>query len=444
MPAAPAVLNRIGSLAFYAVAYGATAALQKGLGFIIFLWLARSLPVGEYAKFGLMLALQTGVAALAIAGIIESVIGALRGRNTLAERVKVYAAANTTCALLSGGAMAIAALCYPALHQFGVHWPMLVVVMLGGVLSSFFVLQAALARLEEMHAASLALSSAGVLAGFVCGAIGFIVSHSVAAFFIGFTAGLVVALLLFVVSDTGVYRFTFDLAETRSIMSALGSFILVAVVVWLSGYGSTYLVKFLFTSADVAKFTFAYTLSSILLLVANSLNQVWNPRFLRLVHTVPIADVERSTKHFTILLGFAIGLVGAGTLAVLPTVLQRVGGNLIAYRGMSFEMLLLFAAYAVSIPWWHVQNYYYAHSRGRELMLVCLVTTIVGLGLWLGLMQLFGVSGIYFGFLVQTALRAAGAVWVARKNWAVRVAWEGTTVAAALLAAGAVIGRATS
>jgi O-antigen/teichoic acid export membrane protein len=106
---------------------------------------------------------------------------------------------------------------------------------------------------------------------------------------------------------------------------------------------------------------------------------------------------------------------------------------------MHWELFWLFAAYTVSIPWWHTQNYYYAHNKGRALMWVTISSTLAGLLLWLLAIRLFGVMGVYVGFAMQMCARTVGAVSWARRSWEVRVAWPGTLLGTLLLLIGAMI-----
>lgn len=430
--------SKVSPLALYAIAYGGSAALQKGIGFVIFLWLAHSLTVEEYATFGLLFALQTGLAAMAGAGIIESVVGLLKEHKKTPSRLRLFGAANAVFAILAAAATAIIASTCGALSSFAeASIPDLFYVTAGGLAMAFFTFQAHLTRLEEDHAASVALSFFPPMAGWVVGFAAFSVVQSVSAFFAGLAAGLVICLIAFRLARIGFYAFATHLNETLPILSRISPFILIVVLVWLSGYGNTYLVKSFFNEVDVARFTFAYTLSAIMQLVATSLNQVWSPRFFRIVHEVPVAEVERASGRFFTLQGLALGLVGGLVLAVVPLATKLVGSSLAAYQGLNTELFLLFAAYALSIPWYHVQNYYFAHGRGKELMNLTLVTSSLGMLSWVCVMWLLGVIGVYLGFMLLMATRMLGTVIWARREWAVDTHYEGPAVAMLLLAAGA-------
>jgi O-antigen/teichoic acid export membrane protein len=420
------------------MAYAGSAALQKGIGFALFLWLAHSLSVEAYALFGLLLALQAGLSGLAGAGIFEAVIGLLKECRTTASRVQLFHTANGVFAAQAIAAVGIVALIYSVLlRDTEASMADAVFIIAGGVVTAFFTFQAKLTRLEEDHSSSLALAFIPPLAGWVAAFAAFLLLRTVSSFFIGLAIGLLVCLVPFRHYGIGHYGYPRDIKATRPIVARLAPFVLIVILAWLSGYGSTYLIKSFFTATDVARFTFAYTLSSIMQLVASSLNQVWGPRFLRVVHELPVAEVERRNRRFFALEGIALGATGGLVLAVLSSVTQVVGASLSAYQDLTIELLLLFGAYAISIPWYHVQNYYLAYGKGIELMNVSLLTSIAGLLLWIGAIALLGVVGVYAGFVLLMFTRMFGAVVWARRTWAVRILWEGPVLALVLLGLGA-------
>lgn len=425
-------------LAHFAAAYALTAALQKGIGFVLFLWLAHSLAAPQYAAFGLLFALQAALAALAGAGIVESTIGALHDRPGTAERERVFRSANTAFALLALPSSAFVVVLYfigaPDVVKGG---GALTYVIVSGVLSAFFTLQAALVRLEERHSQSLALSFLAPLAGFVGGGVAFAGQRDVASFFAGTAVGLAVVLIAWRLQRSGLQRFSAEWPDIRPILATVLPFALIAVLGWIGGYGNTYLVKAFFSETDVARFTFAYTLSAVMQLVATSLNQVWSPRFFGMVQRLPLAELERKNRRFFTLQGFALGLIGGALLLLIPQLVELIGGNLLAYRGMSVELFFLFAAYAVSVPCWHAQNYFYAHSMGAQLMRVTVMGSIAGLVAWLLAIMVCGVVGVYVGFMLQMLARAVFTAVYARRQWGIRIAAEGAAIAVVLLAAGA-------
>ena len=354
---------------FFSVAYSASAAVQKGLGFLLFMWLANYLSVENYAKFGLLYALQAGVAGLAAAGIVEVVIGLLKSYESKESRIALFSGANTVFLGLSLMCVVLVALGSGLLMRLsGAALLVLFAAAIAGVLTAYFAMQSQLVRLEEKHGASLALNFFPPLVGLLGGAIGLMTVDGVAGFFVGYSIGLLASLVPFNLLKVGFYGFVRQAQQTLPITLRIAPYIPIAVLGWGSGYGNTYLVQSFFTPLDVARFTFAYSLSSIMQLVATSLNQVWSPRVFKLIHEAPFSEVEKRNRRFYTTQGLVLGVAGAAVLVAAPVVIQLVGGGLEAYRGLTRELLFLFLAYGFSTPWYHAQNYYFVHNKGKELM----------------------------------------------------------------------------
>jgi len=421
-------------MAWYAMAYAGSASLQKGFGFVLFLWLARALPVDQYAHFGLLFAMQTGLTAFASAGIVELTIAALKDHSAPGSRMKLYARADMlSYALAAAGAVA-ALLVY--LYRVQAHGSVaeFLAVVACGALTAFFANQAAFSRLDERHFRSLTIGFAAPLAGLLAAAVAFWVWRSVPAFFMGMAIGLAVAYGAFQFWDAGQRPAGDGWRPVIPLLVAALPYIVITMLVWLGGYGNTYFVDAFFTSGEVARFTFAYTLSSILQLVATSLNQVWSPRFFNSMATQTVAQLEERNVRFFRLQGLVLGVCGGFIVMMLPLVLDVAGGNLLAYRSVGSDLTWLFAGYAVAIPWWHAQNYFLVHGQGRRLMLIVLYSTLAGVAAWLVLMMLLGVMGIYVGFMAQMLIRSVCIWFVANRAWSLRFAWQGPALALAVLA----------
>ena len=70
-------------------------------------------------------------------------------------------------------------------------------------------------------------------------------------------------------------------------------------------------------------------------------------------------------------------------------------------------------------------------------MNMTMMTSLLGLALWLLCAQVFGVIGIYIGFMMTMIARMLGALYWARREWAVGILWEGPMIALILLIGGA-------
>lgn len=441
-PAGPSPSKTGRRLAGFAMAYGASAALQKGLGFVLFLWLAHSLSVQAYATFGLLFALQAGVATLAAAGVVEAVVGLLKDRPSKQERDGLFNSANAVFGIVALVTIAlVAAASGPLTRHAHATAADLAFVALAGALTAFYALQSQLTRLDEAHGASVSLGFFPPLAGLLGGFAGFLVGRDVSAFIAGMALGMLACLPPFVLARIGFYRFGRKPTDALPILERLAPFVLIAVLGWLSGYGNTYLVQSFFSATDVARFTFAYTLSSIMQLVATALNQVWSPRMFRLIHELPVEEVERRNRRFFFLQGAVLGAVGAIVLVLSPVAVRVGGGSLLAYRGLTDELFFLLAAYVLAIPWYHAQNFYYAHGKGRALMNATIATSAAGVLLWILAASVLGTLGAYVGFMLMFAVRSLATWFGARREWRIGIPWQGPAVGLAVMLPAAWLAR---
>lgn len=424
-------------LALFALVYAGSAALQKGIGFAAFLVLAHSLSVEEYARFGLLYALLAGVAGLTGAGVVESVIGQLRQQRAVGATSRLFSAANAVFALQAGACLAlIGCIAWGYPHLMESTPASLFVVAAGGLGTAFAVLQSQWARLDERHEVSTAFIFFPSLLGWIAGYLWFLPFGTPQAFFVGLLAGVAVGLLVFRAIGVGVYSFAFEREAVRPILRNLAPFMAVVLVGWISGYGNAFLVEAFFTRVEVARFTFLYTIAAVMQIVATSLNQVWIPRFLKIVDELPHGEVERRSRAFFLRQGAALGLAGAAVLIVLPLMTGIAGEQLSAYHDVNSRLFFLLASYAIAIPWYHAQNYFFAHATGSELLKVTVVSGVIGIAVWIPLMVLLGEIGVYVGFFVFTAIRTLSVALKARSLWQTGLRFEGVLVAIMLQLAG--------
>jgi O-antigen/teichoic acid export membrane protein len=429
------------SLLTYSLIYAGAAGLQKALGFFVYMWLAYTLTVQDYATFGLLLALQSGITTLAGAGITDSLVGLIKGDRWHKMKMAFFRAANGSFLYLSLVAVAIVVIIYSLpIWDVRLGIGVQVSVLIGGVLTAFFTLQAGLVRLDERHLASVAFLFMGPVTGLAFGFAAVYFSRNVEFFFGGFAIGLLLIYYISFVMRVGYFGFALKLSEVEPISRSIGPYILIALLAWLTGYGNTYIVKFLFSDGEVARFTFIYTLASIMHLVATSTNQVWGPRFLKLIAEADASATEKHNVRFYMAQGFILGSIGAIILLLVPTSLKIIGGNFLSYQDINTELFLLFFAYAVSIPWWHAQNYYIVNSFGGVLKNLILISTFLGILFSFALMYIFGVIGIYLGILLQALIRSLFVFLWARKKWQLLFAWQGSLVAVCLFLAGSLGG----
>ncbi|MES2208445.1 MAG: oligosaccharide flippase family protein [Pseudomonadota bacterium] len=427
------------SLIYYAGFYGGAAAFLRLIGFLIFMWLGKSLSVSDFGNFGLLYAFQQALATFTLAGIVEAFSGML-GEKRCYERHQQLLAAATIAFFLMATAGALFGfiwiLCFKSLDISLLTY---VSVIGGGILLALSSFQAQLVRFEEKHSWSLLFSFCPPLGGIIGGAAAFFVGKTLSAFFMGSLLGEVIPLFIFWMNRIGFWYKNASLREVFHILSKAAPFMVIAFLGWLSGYGNNYVIKFFFQSIEVAKFTFALSLCSVMLLVAGALNQVWCPRFYRIIHQLPFQQVEDKNKSFYKILSVLLGLLGGAVIIAFPSVIKFFGGNLLLYQSLNIGLSFLFSGYIFLTPWWHCQNFFLANGMGQNLLKITLLTSFIGVAFLLGFMKFFGPIGIYLGFLFQMILRALGIVFVARQNWAINISWQGVIIGIGMVFSGLLI-----
>lgn len=417
----------------FSLLYSGAASSLRLLGVIVSLWVATSLPQDSYADWGLLYSVQTGVISFSLVGIVESVVGLLNSYDKDSQRVQLYAAAVSVfrwTGLVTAFLVVIFYFLYLNPHSAGLV--ALLSVVISGLLLAYSGLQSQIVRLKEDHLSSLFFAFFVPLSGLIGSAVTFNIFGSVNSFFCGSAIGLAIILLLFRNQFANRHPFLPQNTIHLQLFSRLAPFIIVTFLGWLSGYGNNFLVQRFFGPVEVAKFTFALTVSSIPQLVSASLNQVWAPRFYKLTHCYPFDEVESRNIIFYNLQCILLGLLGAVSIIVFPHLLSAIGGNLLSYLSMRYEICLLFVAYILLAPWTHAYNYLLAYDKGRHVMNIVIATSAIGILLWLLLMLMLGPMGIYVGFLSQMFLRSAGIYIYSRRFWPLRVGWLGLIVGSTL------------
>jgi O-antigen/teichoic acid export membrane protein len=428
-------------LVVYSALYGGTAVLQKLLGFVVFLYLARLLSVEQYAQFGLLYALQQGLVTLASAGVVEATVGQLGEYTGASRRRRLFASANLVFLALVLGGCGAALVGRLAGQQLASTLTAYLSIVVCGAILALASFESQIVRLEENHRRSVLLSCIPALGSSIGGFLGCLLARSVPGFCVGAASGATCATLALRSVRGSIWRLVFDANTIRRIVIAAAPFALVALLGWLSGYGTNYLINMLLPGREVARFTFALSLCSLMLLASGALNQVWSPRFYQLIRDQPFETVEFKNRSFYRGLAAALGLCGGVATILYPRVVPMLGGNLRNYQHMTVELTLLFSAYVILVPWWHCQNHFLAHGMGRAMLKVTLITSLVGIAALLLLMRVLGPIGVYLGFLAHMLLRAGAIVWEARRHWPVQVSLSGIGVGLGMLLLGLVLAR---
>lgn len=398
----------------YSAFYGASAIAVKAISFAVILWLGKKLDVEAYAAFGMLYALQQGVATFATAGVVDSVIGFLKD-TAHNERPSLFSSAISSAlpaAFLTLVATAIYYL-WTSVAPGRIHLDpgYYAAAVASGLVIAYTRLLATLFRFNEDHKNSLILLNLPPLSLFLAGSLFVLFYGNGQSFFAGALLGAAAGLGAAFCVKIKVFVPLIVNRTTLKIASNSMPFVVVTLFGWLNGYGNNYIINELLPTEDVAAYTFLYTCSVSLLLVANPLNYVWVPYFHNLYGKASSADIEEKNYAFYSMLALLLGVAAGVILLAYPMVVGAVGGNLLSYLYMETELFFLLISVIVYCPCWHAKNYYYARSAGREVMRITLTSALIAIGLSVGLMLTVGSIGIYLGFfglnLLQTGMFAA-------------------------------------
>jgi O-antigen/teichoic acid export membrane protein len=422
------VVNRLFLVAWL---YASSATLLRALGFLLTMWIARVLPTEEYSRWGLLYAFQTGLASFGVVGLAEAAIGLLKQCGSTSERAQVFKATRKSLFVTCGISLFIAAVVGKWLIKPTPDVILLASVLASGALVAVASLESQLSRLDEDHSTSLTYVFAVPLAGLIGSSVAFALFSSPGSYFVGSAIGLALAIAFHyrphksqIIGDNPYIL--------QSVLRRVPPFIAIAFLGWMSGYGNNFVISSWFDSSQIARFTFAMSIGSLMQVAASSLNQAWAPRFFLIISNQSFDEVESRNRRFYRLQSFALGLISSVALFALPSLLSLAGGNLSQYSNMRTEYFFVLAGYIVLSPWWHASNYYLAHDMGRLLMGVTVVTGLAGICSWVVMMILFGPLGIYIGFFVQMVIRSLGILVASRPFWRLRPDFAATLFGLAL------------
>lgn len=418
--------------------YVGASVLIKAIGFVITVWVARVLSIEEFGYWGLMYAFQTGAAMFASVGIAEVTAGRFRSLHATEDRQFLFAGAQHAF-IVTGSVVLLAGLGLRALLPVFEQLDGLTACLLAGVLIGFGTLQAQLLRLDERHNDSVYFVFLVPLAAWLGGATGLGVFSNIAAFY--WVSVVTMSLLLSIswrrMLGVGVGVVPVD--STMSIARGIYPYAIVSIVGWLCGYGNNFIIIMLFDSYEVAKFTFLLAIGSVIQIASTSMSQVWTPRFIHMSNDRPSEEVEDAAYRFFLMQSIIMGTCIVIAVALVPWILELMGGNLGFYADARVEMFLVMVAYIVLIPWWHCYNHLIYHGQGKSIMAVTVGVSAVGIGLWILLMKLLGSIGIYLGFFAQLLIMSIGISIYTQRRFVVRVPWASALVGILIASGGYIL-----
>lgn len=407
------------------VIYAACNVVGRGIQCLVMMLLAGSCAVSEYSKIGMLLALQQLVVLICQGGIIEAVLGHYHskshaGGQDILRRQAFHQVDGRGVALLVVSLIVFIAfvITYPgqATSLTGFAF-----VAVSGFLLARLRLQSQFRQFSECHQLAAILQAIPPALAYV---IGFIVAQNAhqpsTMFLIGSTVALIpwVAFQYWKMPIVSV-SLPVDEALGHSVRRRSLSFWAIHGLGWLSGVGTTIIINLLLRDQDVADYTLSLTVMSAVVLMLDSISQVWSPQILRLLHDDDPRLAQNMNDTVTDIQMVVVGLTTTALIIAIP-LLTGVFTSLAAYRHLGSYISIMGAGYIFLGGYYRCHPYFVHHHRGSSFLRIILTTSVVGTAVWAVAMSIFGGLGVYVGFCIAMAIRGICVQTYARRMWGVR------------------------
>ena len=414
-------------LLYLSTIYAGLSALVKGISFIAIILIAKYFSTEQYAIFALLFSIHQGVASFSIAGINESVIGFLKenksqkSKDELFSNVLVTTIPTTLIVFLSA---MITYYFYLKQKNPEIIFLVFLFTIISGTLLSYSIFNSKIFRLKENHFGAIMYLFFPQLLLFIVGSVSIFISNNINYFFISsFFSILSFIIILKIFFKELNLPLTIGRHSKKIIIKSI-PYYAIAVLGWLGGYGNNFIINIFLEKYDIAAFTFIYTLSGILLLISNSLNQVWAPRFYNSFSKKNYKSLEQKNSFFYGILNVIISITVAAIIILYPTAIRIFGGNLDAYSNMQFELYLLLTSFIIYTPVWHYRLHYYVRSFGNKLMKINLLSSVVGIVATIFFIKNYGSLGIYIGFMSHNIVNLLCMMFFSNREWNIIINWS--------------------
>lgn len=406
--------------------YAGLSIAVKGISFVAIILIAKYFTPEEYAIFALLFSIHQGVANFSIAGINESVIGFLKDAKTQKNKDVLFSnvlVASIPSTIIIFILSLIIYHFYLAQKNPELHFFFFFLTILSGGLLSYTIFNSKIFRLKENHFGSILYLFVPQLLFFIVGTSSIFLSNNINYFFIGSFLSISSFLMILKITYKELnLPFTVGRYSKKIMFNSL-PYYSIAVLGWLGGYGNNFIINIFLTNYDIAAYTFIFTLSGILLLISNSLNQVWAPKFYNNFSVIDHNLLEKKNNFFYGLLNIIIGITVGIIVLLYPIVLNKLEGNLLAYSNMQLELFLLLISFVIYTPIWHYRIHYYVRSLGNELMKIGLYSSATGLISTIYFIKTYGSLGVYLGFFSLNVINLICIVIFSQKTWNIKINW---------------------
>ena len=394
--------------------------LTKGFSFIVMLFIARTLSVNEYSFFGQLYSIQQVMVGLIGAGFIESII--LITHNSKWDKIAIY-----KNALLASIPITLIFLFIAFLILTWFRYSVFsnsesiafAIAILSGCMGGYYVFFSKLNRLLENHIYALLLLNIPLIITFMVGGLFVFALERANMFFVG---GLIGLFVTGIILNKTYFLFIKNNYKTSKPLIAqihqnIAPYISVAFLGWLSGFGNVFLIGLFLPDLSIAKYTFLYSISGIMLLVANSVNQIWSPHFYNISKDNPTELVEKQSYFFYTIASVILSAAASFMVLFYQPLIDLIGGSLVAYRDSTLALSLILASFLIYTPVWHCRNHLYLKSSGSVMLKLSTIAYSISLLLMVFAIYIFGDIGVYIGSFCLALIQAFCFCLYAYKKW---------------------------
>lgn len=364
--------------------YGFVAVLSKSFQFLSIIFLEYELTQNEFAIYGLKYALQTGIVVFTVFGINEGI-------------VSQYFKVSNKCRLLKDSLkiVTIAQICivFTAIVSFYFFsYSAFLYPFINGVILGNFLMKSSVNKLNEKHLeARIFLYLPQVIFHVVI----------VTCYFISFDhdpflISTIALTFLFLFSHFFKQKIAYgkiNVHGLRVLIKESFSFYLMSILGWISGYGFSWLIKYLYEDKDVAEYIYLYTFSGIILLFTNSVFNVWNPYFIN--SKIEIPSKTQNLVYELVALGISI-------ISIFTSIcLYLFKGN---FSDQLLNIAILFSSFVFYVPFWRARLYFQKIEKGWSLMRITFISTIISFVLLLLSQNILDSISVYLFFVVNSII----------------------------------------
>ena len=399
--------------------FAAATGIVKLFQFVLFSHLAKVLGAGVFGVFGLLYTYQVTLNTFATVGIIERLPNQFTLLDKNEGKTKLYRKTNSFFLLLTIASF-IGIVIYASFDRVALDnvYPFLYF-SLSAILLSYFTIQSSFFRFENKFLPSVVISNLPLFISLLAVLFSSLLTQDLHIIALANLAGFAVGFMVLYVLK---YYYGFERISKADIIleiKTIWPFLFIAIFSLFSGYGINFMVSKLLSIDDVGVFTFFVTITSLMHLIANSMNLVWAPNFFSAFESPDRIKLLNNNKKFYILQSC---ILFAASIVVL--VLLFLFSNYFSdYKIHFFKLCFLFSAYLLNVAWYMNTNFYLVTGRSKQLLKIVTVSGIIGLiGLYFCIVQ-YGTYGIYYGFLFSYLVKSVMIGYDANRYWKSKVPW---------------------